>query len=119
MTIKAIGKFDGVFYDGFKIDEQKIDSILMKIKQDIEEDNKEEDERITVNRVELNHGPTVYGVNGQGILEIDITILTCLARVKVRTYDYSWDSIILADYQNKYDYTYDENFFHIARNDSV
>lgn len=115
MTIYAIGKFNGV-YNEYDINQDLIDGISETIKRDIIDDNSH-DPKISVD-IRQAHQPSIYGMNGVGILYFIITVLTCLKRIKVRDYDYPWDNIMLADYQTYNDYTYDGDFFHIARNDS-
>lgn len=116
MTLYAIGKFNSI-YNEYDINQDYIDSIMNTIKQDIIDDNSH-DIKINVD-IKQAHEPSIYGMNGIGILHFTITVLTCLKKIKIRDYDYPWDNIMLADYQTNNDYTYDGDFFHIARNDSV
>ncbi len=115
MTIYAVGKFNNI-YDGYDLLSETIDRIKASMEQDIISDNSHDPKLVVT--IEQANQPSIYGMNGMGIVGFKITVLTCLSRVKVRDYDYPWDTIVLADYQTYNDYTYDGEFFHVARDDS-
>lgn len=114
MTIKLIGKFNDL-YDGFKLKNDRVQEILDLIKSDIIEDHEFEDPNIFVSKCELFDEPLIYGMQGVGVLHVEVVVVTFLSRVCIRQYDYPWDNMIELDQQNKWDYDYDCKFFYIAR----
>jgi membrane carboxypeptidase/penicillin-binding protein PbpC len=117
MTIEAIGRFNGLYVGGV-YDEDLAAALFKQIKDTIEEDNAEFDPKIKVSYIGLTCPPKMIGMGGGAYLDIEISIVTYLKHVKIRDFDYPWDSLIQKGYQTNNDYTYDEEFFHNFRNDA-
>ncbi len=117
MTIQVKGKFNNIF-NGFELSPDRIREVLDNIRHTIIGDNIEEDPKFSISRCGTIGPAVIVGSEGAGRLTIEIVMVTCLDKVKIRSFDYDWDMMVFMDKQNKFDYTYDEKFFHNFRDDA-